>query len=93
MADAPIGAQSGARGRHRPHQLVGMQASLHQELALAGFDELDGLGSRRIAVRNIDNLVLADIDTTLARHCRDLCGRPNQDRLDDAEFRCLDRPA
>ena len=35
MTDAPRGAQAGLARRHLAHQLVGVQAALHQQLALA----------------------------------------------------------
>ncbi len=63
VADAPAGAQSGLPLGDGPEQLIGMQASLHQQLGLALAHELDRLLGRRLAVRNID-----DLD---ARKCRD----------------------
>src|SRR5262249_8847573 len=93
MADAPLGAQARARSCPRPHQLVCWQAPLHQKLALPRLDELDGLGSGRIAVRRIDDLVFANVDAVLARYCRDLCGWSDQDRLYDAKLRRLDGAA
>ena len=47
VADAPLGAQAGRRGGDLPHQFVGVQAALHQELALALADQRDGLRPRR----------------------------------------------
>ena len=48
-----------ADGGDGPHQLVGMQAALHQELALACADQLHGLRRRRLAMRRIDDLEAA----------------------------------
>ena len=41
---------------HRAHQLVGVQAALHQRLGLAFAHELDRLRGRRVAVRRVDDL-------------------------------------
>ncbi len=73
MADAPLGAQAGRRGRDLPHQFVGVQAALHQELALAVADQLDGLGGRGVAVLYVHQFVLADIELVLACDRRDFC--------------------
>ena len=61
MTDAPTGAKSRFPLCDRPKQLIGMQASLHQELGLPGADELDSLISRRLAMRDVDDLDAVDI--------------------------------
>ena len=60
------GAQAGLAGRHRAHQLVGVQAALHQQLAFGLVDELDRLGRGRLAVRRIDDLESVDLEIVLA---------------------------
>ena len=45
VADAPRGAQAGLREATCAHQLVGVQAALHQELALGLADQLDALAA------------------------------------------------
>ena len=47
MADAPVGAQSADLGGDGAHHLVGVQAALHQDLALALVDQFDTAWSRR----------------------------------------------
>ena len=51
VADPPLGAQAGGRRRDLAHQLVGVQAALHQQLALALADQRDGLRRGGVAVR------------------------------------------
>jgi hypothetical protein len=62
VAYPPRRAQSRARRRHSTHQLVGMQAALHQELAFALVDKLHGFGRSGIAVGNVNELKSANID-------------------------------
>ena len=80
VADPARGAQAGLLGHDRAHQLVGVQAALHQQLGLAGADQLDGLGRGGVAVRHVDELELPDVEPELLRHAADLVGRPDQDR-------------
>ncbi len=56
VADAPAGAKPGLALRDRAEKLIGMQASLHQQLGLARANELDRLLCRRLTVRNIDDV-------------------------------------
>src|SRR6516165_1700274 len=53
MADAARRANAGLAGDHRTHQLVGMQAALHQGLSLPLTDELDRLFGGIVAVRRL----------------------------------------
>jgi hypothetical protein len=55
--------------------------------------QLDRALGRRFTVRRIDNLKIADFDALIAGDFFDLGGRADQDRLDNAEFRGLDRAA
>ena len=81
MADPPRGAQAGLLGHDRAHQLVRVQAALHQQLGLAGANQLDGLGRGGMAVRHVHELELPDVEPELLRpRSRILCGRPDQDR-------------
>ena len=93
MADAPRRAQARARRGNRPHELVGMQAALHQQLALRLVDEFDRLCGGRIAMRDVDDLELPDVDLVLARDGGDLVCRADEDRNDDAGLGGLDRTA
>ncbi len=51
VADPPGGANAGFARHHGAHQLVRVQAALHQGLCLPLPDELDGLGPGIMAVR------------------------------------------
>ena len=74
-----------AEAVHAAHQLVSVQAALHQQLALAGVDQLDRFGGGGMAVRSVDE--------SRSRRCR-CCARrptsrifafgPDEDRLDEA---------
>ena len=93
VADPPRCAQSGRRRGDGPHQLIGMQAALHQQLALGLANQFDGPGGGSLAVWHIDDFEALDVEVVLARHRRDLPGRPDQDRDNDAGFCRLGRPA
>ena len=93
VADPPRGAQAGLSRGHRAHQLVGVQAALHQELALGLANQLDALCRGRLAVRHVDDLIAVDGKAMLAGHAGDFGGRPHQDRDDDPGLCRFDRPA
>ena len=56
MADAAGGADAGVARHDGAHQLVGMQAALHQGFGPSGAHQLDGLGGRVVAVLGVDQL-------------------------------------
>ena len=89
MADAARGTQARCSGGHRAHQLVGMQAALHEEFALPLVDQLDSIGCGGLAMRRIHQLIARDIDPMLPGDRSDLLGRPHQNGRDDAQFRRL----
>ena len=62
VADAPRGAQAGVALDHGGHQLVGVQAALHQRLGLALAHQLHRRRGGRLAVRRIDDLHAGEID-------------------------------
>ena len=93
MADPARRAQAGLARGHLAHELVGVQAALHQQLALGFVDQLDRLCRGRLAVRGVDDLEAIDVDPVLAGHGGNLRGRTDQDRNDDAGFRRLDGAA
>ena len=91
MADAAVGAQPGGLCGHGSHQLVGVQTALHQYFALAGMDQLDGLGGgRSLAGRSIDDFEAADVQAVLRRRLPDLGCRSDENWRDDAGFRGFD---
>jgi len=75
------------------HQLVGVQAAFHQELAFGFADQFDRLDRGCLAVGHIDDLDTADIEPVLARQAGNLRGWPDQDRHDDASVGGFERPA
>jgi hypothetical protein len=93
MADASRGAQSGFRRGNLVHQLVGVQAALHQQFALGFPDQLYAFGCRCLAVWHVDDLASVDDEAMLTGNIGNLGGRTHQDRNDDANFRRLDRAA
>ena len=76
MADPPLGAEPGRRDGDLAHQLVGVQAALHQELAPALADQRDGLGGGGVAVRRVDDLAAGEIEAVLGRTSRILASGP-----------------
>ena len=76
---------------HLGHQLVGVEAALHQRLGLACPHELDRSRRRGVAVRRVDQLVARDVELELLRHGLDLRLRSDEDGLDQPELRGVDR--
>ena len=68
-----------------------MKAPLHQELAFGFANEFHCFGRSRLAMRCIDDVATFDIDAVLAGDGLDLCGRPDQNRLNNAKLSGLDR--
>ena len=83
MRDAPLGAQR-RRGDHRMHQLVGVQAALHQHLDLAGGGQLGGAGGGGVAVLDRLDARVAQIQPGLLGQRADLRLRADQPRHDQA---------
>src|SRR5258708_15437006 len=86
VADTPAGAKSANFRRDAAHQLIRMQAALHQGLALALMDHLDRLRRRGFALRGVDDLVARYAHAMLGSDVPDLCCRTHQDWLDDPGF-------
>ena len=82
MTDAPGGAQAGIALDHGAHQLVGVQAALHQRFGSSLANQLDGFGCRILAVLSIDDLEAADVETVLGRDLANAVLRTDEDRLD-----------
>ena len=75
VTDAPGGPKSGRTGGDGPHQFVGVQAALHQQLTLRLADHLDRFRRRRVAVRHVDDLRTFERDAVLLGDRLDLvCG-------------------
>src|SRR4029079_10653185 len=80
MADPPSRAQASARRSDRAHELVGVQAAFHQQLAFGFMNQLDRLRRRGLAVLRVDQLKSADIELILACDPGDLLRGPNKRR-------------
>ena len=78
MADPPCGAQSGRSRGNAAHKLIGMQAALHQQLALALTNQFDSLCRCRLAVRHVDNLKTTNVKLVLASYGGDLAAGPTR---------------
>ena len=92
VADAPRGAQAGRRRHHRAHQLVGVQAALHQRLDLARARHRDRLLGGGVAVLGRRRSGRAPRSTPLGRGDRaDLRLRPDEHRHDQLALGRLDR--
>ena len=91
MAEPSFGAQAGRAGGDAVHQLIGVQAALHQELAFALADELNRLIRRGVAVRRVDNFEAADVEPVRASDGGNFRNGPHENGDDDAGVRSLDR--
>ena len=92
MADPPLGADAGIAGNHRGHQLIGVQAALHQRRSLGLPHQRDRLGGRIVAVRRLDDRQVGDVDAIARRHVANARRRADQNGLDQTQLARLDRP-
>ena len=81
------GAQAALPADHRGHQLVGVEAALHECLGLAGASERDRPLGRLVAVRGFAEAERADVGAEGRRGGLHLRLRPDQNGFDDPEFR------
>jgi hypothetical protein len=93
MADSPRRAQADLARGDRAHELIGVQAAFHQQLARPLANELDRLCRRRLAVRRVDDPEAADLEAVLAGDGGNLRVRADEDRHDDAGLRRLGHTA
>src|SRR5690348_13570117 len=70
-----------------------MQASLHEQLALALPDQLDRLGGGRVAVRHVENSKRRDVEIVVARDFCDFLRRADEGWNDDTRLGSLDGAA
>ena len=68
-----------------------MQASFHQEIRLAGANELDGFLGGGLAMRHVDDLNVAEVEREFLGDCGDLALGPDKDRFDQSGLARLDR--
>jgi hypothetical protein len=93
LADAPLGAQASGRSRDLAHQLVGMQAPFHEELALALADHRHGLGGSSVAMGRIDDLATRQVQPVLCRNGANLRLGTDEERRDQSFGRSVQRSA
>jgi hypothetical protein len=91
VTDAPSRAQSTLARNDRGHQFIRVQTAFHQDLGFAFLDELDCLRGRRVAVRNVDDLEIADVELRCVSRLRDLRRWSNEKRRDQLSRGCLNR--
>jgi hypothetical protein len=70
-----------------------MQAPLHQHFAFGCMNELDALRRGFLAVRDVDDLEIRDIEAEFFCRIPDLGLRPDQDRPDNPGLCAIDRAA
>ena len=82
VADPPAGPQPGGRGDHGAHQLIGVEAPLHQRLGAGRANQFDRLGCRRVGIGYVFDCVGARRSVRpLARPRRSsAAGRPGSAR-------------
>ncbi|MNQ99874.1 hypothetical protein D3C85_1156260 [compost metagenome] len=84
VADPARGAQAGFPLDHRAHQLVGVQAALHQRLGLAFAHQFHRAGGGGLAVGRVLDGQSADVDAVLRGQGFDPFALADQDRCDQA---------
>src|SRR5215472_4717741 len=89
MADAASGANAGLACDHRTHQLVGVQAALHQGLGLPLADDLDRLVGGIVAVRRFLQREARYVEPRPLGDSANAVGGTDQDRRDQAQPRGL----
>ena len=90
VADPARGAKTRRRGHDGPHDLVGVQAPLHEGLHLARTGQFDGLCGRGVAVLRGYDPVGRKIDLRLLGRLPDLVLGPDKHRDDEAAAGRLD---
>ena len=78
MTDPPLGADPVFLVQHRPHELAGIQAALHQGLDPALARQLDRLFRGLVTVFHIHHGITADIDRMFIGELVDPGFRPDQ---------------
>src|SRR5579864_5849631 len=90
MADAPRGPETRVAYDHRAHQLIRVEATLHQHFGLAFTHKTDGHIRGSLAMRRVDELISRKVYAGFFRDSLDLFARSDQDRHENAESGSLD---
>ena len=93
MTHAPARPEPGVLLDDRAHELVGVQAALHQHLGAALPHELHRPSRARVTVRGVLDLVLVDVEVEVLRDAADPVGGTDEDGPEDASVRGLDHGA
>ncbi len=91
LRNAPSGAQAGLARHHGGHDLIGVQAALHQRFGAARPHDLHRLGRRSLAVGGVDELEGADVELGARGHLAYASLGAHQDGDDQLKPRRLDR--
>ena len=78
---------------HGAHELVGVQAALHERLDLARRHKLYGLGGRVFTMLGIQELDRTDVDVRLRGKCPHSLHRTHKDGLHQPQIRRFDHSA
>jgi hypothetical protein len=81
VADTAGGAKPGLALRDCPEELIGMEASFHQQLGFACANNLDRLLCCRLTVRNIDDVEALNVETVCFGHAADALLGSDQNRI------------
>ncbi len=91
MTDAALGADAGFARHHCGHDLVRVQAALHQRLGAALAHERHSARRGAVTVLGGDDGEFADVELGGGSDGANLGFRANQNRLDQAHFGGLGR--
>ena len=93
VADPAGRPNAGLSRHHSAHQLIGVQAALHERLDLARRDQLYGLGGRVFTMLGIHELERTDVDVRLPGNCPHSLHRTYKDGVHQPQIRRLDHSA
>ncbi|SBT08433.1 hypothetical protein PROAA_2750002 [Candidatus Propionivibrio aalborgensis] len=88
MTDASFGTQTGSVRYHLGHQFIGVQAALHQRLGITVVDQRNGHCRGIVAMLDVDDAVLLEIQPVFAGDAANLGFGADQDRIDQFGLRC-----
>ena len=93
MADPARRPQATVAADDSRHELVGVEAALHQRLGLASLDERDSFLGRGMAMGRVDDAELREVHLEAVRRRSDFVPGPDEDRIDDPERGGFERSA
>src|SRR5215467_7050056 len=93
VTDPPCRSQTSTGSGDCSHELIGVQAALHQQLAFRFMDQLDRFGGGRLAMAGVHDLEMVNIEMMLASNSANARGRADKSWNDNARVRSLYCPA